>query len=83
LTYRLVYRPDLDAIGLRRRHGASPDDLPTYLDLVTFRLAASADEHEESLTVTMSRAAWESQGAPEELSLSLSAPTPTEETDRV
>lgn len=44
--------------------------------VVAFRLPHPANAHEAMFTVTLSRAAWESQGTPEELSLSLSAPIP-------
>jgi hypothetical protein len=71
-----VHRPDLDATGVR--FGDSIDDPPTRFDLVTFRIDAPGDEHEAVLAVTTSRAAWKSQGSPEELYLTLTAPLPEE-----
>jgi hypothetical protein len=81
VTYRLVHRPDLDATGYRMPEQIG--DPVTRLDVVTFRLADPADEHEAALAVTTSRAAWESQGAPEELYVTLTTPTPTEEPESV
>lgn len=43
---------------------------------VCFRLAHPADSHEAMLRLTLSRAAWASQGSPEELTLALTAPVP-------
>jgi hypothetical protein len=74
VTYRLVHRPDLDATGYRIPDQLG-DDL-TWIDVVTFRIAEPADAHEAALAVTTSRAAWESQGCPEELTLHLTAPIP-------
>jgi hypothetical protein len=75
-AYRLVHRPDLDATGY---------SLPDYpgaqlgvIDCVAFAIAQPADAHEATLALTLTRAAWEAQGSPGELFLSLTAPTPEE-----
>lgn len=75
-AYRLVHRPDLDATGI-----SLPDRLgaePSVIDRVTFAIAQPADAHEATLALTLTRAAWEAQGSPDELFLSLTAPTPEE-----
>jgi hypothetical protein len=66
-TYRLVHRPDLDATGYAL--GATVDAPVTVIDRVSFAIADPSDEHEATLALTLSRAAWESQGSPEELRL--------------
>jgi len=63
--------PDDDdgAYTLALRWRPEPDD-----DLVTFSLPAPRDEHEARLRLTVSRAAWASQGEPGTVVMALDAP---------
>lgn len=68
---RLEHEPSRDYTGVLV--GRTSEDRDTPIDRVTFCLPDPADEHEASLQLTLSRAAWEAQGSPEEITLEMSA----------